>query len=225
MHRTPPQPVAGLLLDLDGTLIDTEHFHYQSTLAVLSEWDLHLTPEDFAPFLGFSELPYWAALCEKFEITSEVAYLMKRRTEEYVRILQATSIEPLPGVLDLLQHAREREIPVAVASASPRGQIDAGLEAAGLSEQLPIRRSGFEDVGFNRGKPHPDVYLAAAKALDADPLQCIAIEDSVNGMRAAKAAGCFTVCVPCVSHPTTETHLADLTVTRIDQVMQLLGEL
>lgn len=222
MQPTPPQPVAGLLLDLDGTLIDTEHFHYQSTLAVLVEWDLHLTPEDFVPFLGFSELPYWTALCEKFEIPSEVPYLMKRRTEEYVRILQATSIEPLPGVLDLLQHAKDRQIPVAVASASPRGQIDAGLEAAGLAQQLPIRRSGLEDVAFNRGKPHPDVYQAAAKALDADPFQCIAIEDSANGMRAAQAAGCFTVCVPCVSHPTTETHLADLAVSCIDQVKPLL---
>lgn len=222
MKPSPPQPVAGLLLDLDGTLIDTEHFHYQSTLAVLAEWDLHLTPADFAPFLGFSELPYWNALCQKFEISAEISYLMARRTEEYERILQATSIKPLPGVLDLLQHAEERKIPIAVASAAPRGQIAAGLQAAGLSERLPIRCSGLEDVAHNRGKPHPDVYQAAARALQVKPELCIAIEDSANGMRAAQAAGCFTICVPCVSHPTTEADLADFAVSRIDQVRQFL---
>lgn len=223
MKPSPPHPVAGLLLDLDGTLIDTEHFHYQSTLAVLAEWDLHLTPEDFVPFLGFSDLPYWNALREKFDLTEDSAYLMGRRTEEYVRILQATSIEPLPGVLDLLQRVQELNLPVAVASASPRGQIAAGLESAGLAEALPIRRSGQEDVPYNRGKPHPDVFQAAAHALGVNPEQCIAVEDSANGMRAAKAAGCFTICVPCPSHPTTESSLADLVVERIDAVIRLLG--
>lgn len=189
---------------------------------MLAEWDLHLTPEDFVPFLGFSDLPYWNALCAKFEISAEISYLMTRRTEEYERILQATSIVPLPGVLDLLQHAEEHKIPMAVASAAPRGQIAAGLEAAGLAERLPIRRSGHEDVPHGRGKPHPDVYLAAARALGVDPEHCIAIEDSANGMRAAQAAGCFTVCVPCVSHPTTETHRADFAVTRIDEVRHFL---
>jgi HAD superfamily hydrolase (TIGR01509 family) len=222
MTPSPPHPVAGLLLDLDGTLIDTEHFHYESTLAVLAEWDLHLTPEDFVPFLGFSDLPYWNALCAKFEISAEISYLMTRRTEEYERILQATSIVPLPGVLDLLQHAEEHKIPMAVASAAPRGQIAAGLEAAGLAERLPIRRSGHEDVPHGRGKPHPDVYQAAARALGVDPEHCIAIEDSANGMRAAQAAGCFTICVPCASHPTSETHMADFAVTRIDQVRHFL---
>lgn len=190
---------------------------------MLAEWDLHLTPEDFVPFLGFSDLPYWNALREKFQLPADAAYLMGRRTEEYVRILQATSIEPLPGVLDLLQHVRDLNIPVAVASASPRGQIAAGLESAGLAEALPIRRSGEEDVPYDRGKPHPDVYQAAAEALGVNPQQCIAVEDSANGMRSAKAAGCFTICVPCPSHPTTETNLADAVVSRIDQVRRFLN--
>jgi len=222
MSASPPSPVAGLLLDLDGTLIDTEQFHYESTLAVLAEWNIHLSPDDFIPFIGFSDVPFWNALRDRFDIPYSANHLAKRRTEEYVRILQATSIEPLSGVLDLLQAANERQIPMAVASASPRGQIAAGLEAAGLAQALPIRRSGHEDVGPNRGKPFPDVYLEAAKAIGAEAQQCTAVEDSANGMRAAKAAGCFTVCVPCASHPTTESDLADVTFATIADVIALL---
>jgi len=222
MSASPPSPVAGLLLDLDGTLVDTEQFHYESTLAVLAEWNVHLSAEDFAPFIGFSDVPFWNALCDRFDIPHNAARLAERRTEEYVRILQATSIEALPGVLDLLQAANQRQIPMAVASAAPRGQIAAGLEAAGLAEALPIRRSGHEDVGPDRGKPFPDVYLEAALALEVDPKSCIAVEDSGVGIRAAKAAGCFTACVPCASHPTTESALADVTLASIAEVIALL---
>ncbi|MGB0953457.1 MAG: HAD family hydrolase [Planctomycetota bacterium] len=214
-----PKPIAGFLFDLDGTLVDTEHLHYQSTLAVLAEWDLVLQPEDFAPFIGFSEIPYWTALRDKFGLSATPEFLAGRRTEEYARLLHPNSIEPLPGVLDLLDALEQAGLPAAVASAAPRGQMEAGLGAAGLAERLPVYRSGLEDVAPGRSKPKPDVYLAAAEAIDVDPAACIAIEDSGVGMRAAIAAGCFTVCVPCPSHPTHESGLAHLTLPRIDALI------
>lgn len=220
--RSLPQPLAGFLFDLDGTLVDTEHMHYQSTLRVLADWDLFLTPEEFAPFIGFSEIPYWTALRSKFGLSATPEFLAGRRTEEYAELLHPNSIEPLPGVLDLLDVIENAGLPMAVASAAPRGQMESGLRAAGLAERLPVYRSGHADVPPGRNKPSPDVYLAAAEALGVDPTSCIAIEDSGVGMRAALAAGCFTICVPCPSHPTSESALADLTLPRMDALIPQL---
>lgn len=221
--RSLPQPIAGFLFDLDGTLVDTEHVHYESTLRVLATWDLFLEPEDFAPFIGFSEIPYWTALRDKFALPATPEFLAERRTEEYAQLLHPNSIEPLPGVLDLLGAIEAAGLPMAVASAAPRGQMEAGLRAGGLAERLPIYRSGFEDVPAGRSKPAPDVYLAAAEAIEVDARSCVAVEDSSVGMRAALAAGCFTVCVPCPSHPTKESSLADRTLQHMGELIPLLG--
>lgn len=222
--RTWPTDVAGLLFDLDGTLVDTEHLHYASTLDVLKTWDLRLSEEDFEPFIGFAELPYWEALRTHFDLPHPATELADRRTEAYVDLLHGTSIDPLPGVLDLLQDAHDKGLPMAVASSAPRDQILASLRAASLEDLLPIQRSGHEDVADGRGKPQPDVYLAAAEALGVEATACIAVEDSGVGMRAALAAGCFTVCVPCASHPTSEAHLADLELPHLGHLKDLLAD-
>ena len=220
--RALPSKVAGLLFDLDGTLVDTEHLHYASTLEVLRTWNLSLSEEDFQPFIGFAELPYWEALRKHFDLPLTATALADLRTEAYVGLLHATSIDPLPGVLDLLHGVRAKGLPMAVASSAPRPQILASLQAAALEELLPIQRSGHEDVAPGKGKPQPDVYLEAAGAVAVDASACIAVEDSGVGMRAALAAGCFTVCVPCVSHPTSEAHLADRAVADISEILAWL---
>lgn len=220
--RALPTELAGLLFDLDGTLVDTEHLHYASTLEVLRRWDLTLSEEDFQPFIGFAELPYWEALQQHLDLPLTATALADLRTEAYVGLLHGTSIDPLHGVLDLLQDALLQDLPVAIASSAPRAQIHASLQAAGLLDLIPVQRSGHEDVAPGMGKPQPDVYLEAAKALGVDASACIAVEDSGVGMRAALAAGCFTVCVPCASHPTTESGLADLCLTHLGQLKDLL---
>ncbi|MHC4381119.1 MAG: HAD family hydrolase, partial [Planctomycetota bacterium] len=199
-HREPPLPVAGLLFDLDGTLVDTEHLHYASTLEVLKRWDCSLSEEEFTPFIGFAELPYWEALRARFDLPLSPMELAGHRTEEYVGLLHRTSIDPLPGVLDLLTTARGKGLPMAVASSAPQDQIQASLRAAGLTDLLPVFYSGHEDVEDGRGKPMPDVYLVAAKGIRVQASDCIAVEDSGVGIRAALAAWCFTICIPCASH-------------------------
>ncbi|MHC4823126.1 MAG: HAD family hydrolase [Planctomycetota bacterium] len=205
-HREPPLPVAGLLFDLDGTLVDTEHLHYASTLEVLKRWDCSLSEEEFT----------------RFDLPLSPMELAGHRTEEYVGLLHRTSIDPLPGVLDLLTTARGKGLPMAVASSAPQDQIQASLRAAGLTDLLPVFYSGHEDVEDGRGKPMPDVYLVAAKGIRVQASDCIAVEDSGVGIRAALAAGCFTICIPCASHPTSESSLADRTFTRMDALLELL---
>jgi HAD superfamily hydrolase (TIGR01509 family) len=217
--------LAGILFDLDGTLIDTECLHYDSAMVVLGRYGKTLSKEAFKPYIGTAEVPFWQDLQRMFDLPATIDDLLRARTEEYLRILHSTSIEPLPGVLELLQWAVHQQLPIAVASSSPRDQIRGSLTAAGLATLIPVRRSGHEDVGIGRGKPNPDVYQAAAEALQVDPTMCLAVEDSAIGMRAAFAAGCFVICVPNASFPPKDTGSAHLVLPSMREVYTLVQSL
>jgi len=99
----------------------------------------------------------------------------------------------MPGAKELVAALRERGVPVGLASNSPRAFVDLALEAAGMQDAFDVTVAGDE---VSRHKPAPDGYLAAARALGADPAHCIALEDSNTGVAAAKAAGMFVIGVP-----------------------------
>lgn len=109
----------------------------------------------------------------------------------------AQKLPLMPGALDVLGWLGDRW-PLGLASSSPRALIDAVLATAGLANRFAVTIS-TEEVA--RGKPAPDVYLAAAKAMGFAPARCLAVEDSTNGLRAAAAAGLAVVAVPQPRYP------------------------
>lgn len=196
-----PDPLRGLLLDMDGTLVDTEPLHFRSAVEVVAAHGVRLRTEDILPYVGWAETPFWEDLKRRFGLAPPAGQLLAERTATFLDLLHTHSIEPLPGVLDLLDWAAAQGIPAAVGSSSPRAQIEATLTAAGLLGRLRAWRSGHEDVPAGRGKPHPDVYLRAAADLGVPAEACVAVEDSRTGSAAARASGAFVFGVSCPSHP------------------------
>ncbi len=216
-----PSHVDGLLLDLDGTLVDTEHLHYESTNTVLAGYGKHLSTADFMPFIGWSERPFWDALRARFALAPSVAELAAERSRVLVVLLRQSKLEPLPGVIDLLRWALAHGVPCAIASSSLRVQIEASVQGSGIAGFVKDWASGYDDV--TRGKPFPDVYIEAARRIGVDPRRCLAIEDSATGIASAKAAGAFVVAVPCVSHPDLSLGEADLRLSSIIELLPLLA--
>ena len=97
------------------------------------------------------------------------------------------------GVHEILDYFKEKEFRVAVASSSAVSQIESNLKTAGVREYFSKIVSGTE---VKQGKPAPDIFLLAAKRIDLEPEECFVFEDSANGIKAGKAAGCITVMVP-----------------------------
>jgi HAD superfamily hydrolase (TIGR01509 family) len=134
--------------------------------------------------------PEWAAYLGRLvdgspqELAGEVVAAMADRYREHVPLL--------PGAVEAVRALADRW-PLAVASSSPPELIRVVLDAAGVADRFRVTVSS-EEVA--RGKPAPDVYLAAAERLGVDPAQCVAIEDSANGLRSAAAAGMTVVAVP-----------------------------
>ena len=127
-----------------------------------------------------------------------------------------TEGEALPGAVHAVHRLASWDLPTALASSSPMRVIETALKRLGLEEVLAVRASA-EEVPL--GKPHPAVYLLAAHRLDQPPTRCVAIEDSLNGLVAAKAARMRCVVVPCLEdRADPRWHLAD---ARLDQLHDL----
>jgi len=181
---------AAIVFDLDGVLVDSEQVWDEVRRAVVAERGGRWTGEATTAMQGMST-PEWArylttlgAAGSPDELARVVIEAMADRYREHVPLL--------PGAVDAVV-ALSGRWPLAVASSSPPDLIRVVLAAAGLTDRFRVTVSSEE---VPRGKPAPDVYLAAATKLAAEPAACVAVEDSANGLRAAAAAAMVVVAVP-----------------------------
>jgi HAD superfamily hydrolase (TIGR01509 family) len=138
----------------------------------------------------------------------------RRKEELYRQILREEGIRPLPGVKRILNELKELGIPRAVASSTPRINIDTVMQLADLHGLFDAVISA-EDV--NRGKPDPDVFLKAALAIDRDPQRCVVLEDALVGIEAGKKAGCKVLAVA-GTNPVEALGTADAAVKNLQRI-------
>lgn len=183
LHRLPLQAV---LFDMDGTLVDTERLWWEAVEHVAGR---ALAEADQPEVLGrpVEHTAAWLSAATG-RPTVDLAAELHREFAARVR----TGIEPRPGALDLLDALARDGIPAALVTASPRAVADTVLEALGVHRfTVSVTADDTEHT-----KPAPDPYLAACRALGADPAACIAVEDTETGVRSAEAAGCAVLAVP-----------------------------
>ena len=186
-----------IVFDMDGTLTDSEE-----------EWDVGrrgLAAADGVPWpegatqamMGMSTREWSTYLVEAVDLRGAPEEAAQRTIDGMAAAYRAGRIPVLHGAVDAVRRMAALA-PLAVASSSPRTLIEAGLELLGVRDLVGVVVSTEE---VERGKPHPDGFLAAASRLGVDPAACVAVEDSTNGVRSALAAGMRTVVVPPRFHP------------------------
>ncbi|WP_297860035.1 HAD family phosphatase [Meiothermus sp.] len=182
-----------LIFDFDGTILDTESTEFQAWQEVYQQHGAELSLDYWLPFIGNNSIPFDpAGHLEKLLGTT----LDKKGIEGWVKQRKQAlnqTLEPLPGVLDYLEAAQAMGLKLAVASSSRRAWVEGHLERLGLLGYFQVIRTK-EDVALT--KPDPALFLRAAEGLGVLPQETLVLEDSLNGVRAAKSAGAFTVAVP-----------------------------
>lgn len=185
--------VAAAIFDMDGLLIDTEPIWRRSEIEVFGELGLHLTEEQCMQTMGvrvadvvelwYSRHPWVGPSC------SEVTRLI------YTSVIKHVQSEgsPMPGVSNALRIVHDRGMPCAVASSSSEILILAVIEQLNIGEYIQVVCSADDEA---EGKPHPAVYVTAARRLGVQPEECVAFEDSPNGILSAKSAGMLCIAVP-----------------------------
>ncbi|KOU54333.1 hydrolase [Streptomyces sp. WM4235] len=202
MTSTVPAPVArtaddsalqAVLLDMDGTLVDTEGFWWEIEAEIFRELG-HLLEDSWRDIVVGGPMSRSAAfLIESTGAAigiAELSVLLNERFEARI----ADQVPMMPGAERLLAELARHNVPTALVSASHRRVIDQVLRTLGR-DRFTMTVAGDE---VPRTKPHPDPYLFAARSLGAHPSRCAVIEDTATGVAAAEAAGCRVVAIPSV---------------------------
>jgi HAD superfamily hydrolase (TIGR01509 family) len=214
-----PRPIRAVVFDMDGLLVDTETVVYRAmqkaTVGIADDFPM-------STFLQMVGLTNHASdeivrnhFGEGFDLTTWNDAVSRHFREEL-----AAGIALKAGVLEILDHLDEIGMPRAIATSSSLQSVRASLGPHSIVDRFHALIT--RDVQNNH-KPHPEPFLKAAAALGVDPADCLALEDSHNGVRSASSAGMMTVMVPDMLDPTEEMHsLCVRIATDLHEVRALL---
>ena len=178
--------VRAVLWDMDGTLIDSEEFHWISWRDTMANEGIPITREQFLASFGQRDdsiIPRWLGVASTPERVEKIS---SAKEELYRDLIRRHGMKPLPGVRTWLHRLHEAGWLQAIASAAPRPNIDVVLEALSATHLFQSIVSA-DDV--HHGKPDPEVYLIAASRLGAPPARSIVVEDAAAGVEGARRAG------------------------------------
>lgn len=201
-----------VIFDMDGVMIDSEPVHLEANKRLMKDLNLHFNPSYYAQFVGSTTDHMWDKMIHDFNLSQTPEELMAL-SDRYVKEINGDAGYPeIPGVSTLIKQLSGETIKLAVASSSGVGRIRYVLECMGLQSAFDSIVSGTQ---VEKPKPEPDTFLKAAELLRVKPSECLVIEDSWNGMKAAKAAG-----MVCLGYENPEAVMGRQNVEYADYIVQ-----
>jgi HAD superfamily hydrolase (TIGR01509 family) len=205
-----------VIFDMDGVIVDTEPVHRYAYFQHFSELDIIVPEEMYTSFTGLSTRNTFQKLKEQFEINFEVEDLIQRKRSLFNDAFDTKKdLELLEGVEKLIKDFHQNGMQLIVASSASKVTIDRVFRRFNLHQYFSHIVSG-ED--FPKSKPHPAIFEHAASLSIAPKENCIVIEDSTNGVKAAKAAGIFCVGYNSIHSKDQDLVLADVIVNHFNEL-------
>lgn len=213
-------PIKAIIFDMDGVLVDSEPFHVKIEKALFKRLQLDVSDEEHATYMGKASDVMWHEIRKKHQLDislEEAIRLNELESEQFFGSLK--SFDPIEGLVAVLNLLRKKQIPLAVASSSSHKTIQILMDKTGL-------RKYFQQIVSSKmagkSKPDPAIFLLAASLLKVAPENCLVIEDSTNGIRAAKAAGMYCMAYDGVSAGNQDQRLADQQIKDYRELFQMI---
>lgn len=212
--------IEAVIFDMDGLLIDSEPLWRKSEIKVFETVGLQLTDADCALTTGYrfdEVVKYWYTR-HPWEGKSLSQIEMEVLDEMEIGI--STIIEPIKGAVEIIQLAKEKGYKTAIASSSAIRLIKACVRRLGVEDSLDVLHSA-EYCEY--GKPHPQIFIETAKLLGVSPYHCLVLEDSLNGVLAAKSAKMSCIAIPDLENKNNPKFaIADLVCKDLNEAMQYI---
>jgi len=180
-----------VLFDMDGVIVDTEPLHFKAYHQMFDDVSIYVSEDLYKTFTGKSTLEICNTLCENFQLTKspEELVAIKRKHFEYL-FNNDRDLQLLDGVLELIKDYHKHQLTLILASSASMPNINRIFKRFDLDQYFKAKLSGAD---LKASKPHPEIFIKAAEASGFEKHECIVIEDSTNGIEAAKSAGIFCV--------------------------------
>lgn len=176
-----------VIFDMDGVMVDSERVYQEIERTMYVELGIPVSPAEHRKFMGTAEKTMWTYLRDRYNLDNKVEDLVREERERFMKMLDMPGSIPLmEGLLPLLESLKNEGISCWIASSSSTEIIAKVLQNNNLEDFFQGFVSG-DDV--DRSKPSPEIFLKAARLSGTAPSRCLVIEDSENGIKAARAAG------------------------------------
>jgi beta-phosphoglucomutase len=197
-----------VLFDMDGVIIDSNPAHKKAILRFCEKYNKQLSDEEMKRFIWGRTNKEWIRHLFGEHITDEQLKIYADEKELLFRTIYEKDIKPLAGLFDFLNILEENNIPKAIGTSAPLANVDYVFNHIDIQKYF---NAVLDEKDVTIGKPNPEIYLKAAKALNTNASDCIVIEDSLAGVEAGKRAGCKVIGIT-TTHPKHELTGADLAV-------------
>ena len=218
--------IQAVILDLDGLIVDSEPIHQRAFNSYLARHGVNhqFEEEEYGRvFVGIPVAANAEYLVRRFQLPCTAVELLAEREAIYEALIgDPRNLQPMLGVSRVLDELQARGLKLAIASGSPRGQVEIILRGMEIAARFPVIVAGTD---VPKTKPAPDVYVRAVELLGVPKQACIAVEDSATGIAAAKAAGLRVIAVPNRYTRQQKLSQADALVESLEQVLALIEKL
>lgn len=202
--------VKTVIFDMDGVLVNSEPLHHEVSLVHYKDLNIEVTDDIFATFTGNSNKMIYQKLKDRFELQQEIEDLILAKNNLFIDAFdKKEDLELMPGVKDLIIDLHKNGVQLIVASSSEMEIIDKVFERFDLNQYFTHKVSGND---FPESKPNPAIFIKAASYSKAPIEECVIIEDSTNGIKAAKAAGIFCIAYKSEGVDSQDQSLADVII-------------
>lgn len=184
-------PMEALIFDMDGLMIDSERLYFEAEKEIARKFRKEVKDETLWRMMGRKPLESLRVLAEELGISESPEELLRIRNA-IMRQKLKSDLKPMPGLAYIID-CFSGKLKLAVATGAQKEFLDIAVDTLGIREKFALLQPS-DDIA--KGKPDPEIYLTVCKKLGVLPERSIVLEDSENGIMAAKRAGCYAVAVP-----------------------------
>ncbi len=212
-----------VIFDMDGVILDSEPVQLEAVNQILARYGIHWTQETFRHHIGLRSIDFFKNLKKLYPLREPLDELVAFHKETYCKLIQEKidqkEIQENTGLTSLLKQLKRAGFRIGLATSSSRREVEIITQGLNIEKFFATFTCG-EDVV--EGKPAPEIFLKTAKALGVDPGQCVVIEDSPIGLRAALQAGMRCIAIPTLSTHDGDFSRADLKLSSLQEVSDSL---